>query len=129
MKAVHSPPPGTSVQASVTTTVVLPPDAVTIVAPHPEMISQLNVEHVLGLSARIYLELLREASCPIAVTPVGKLRLVDRNHFTHWLRQRGKTKRATTTTEKMAPNDEDQLPLAEQVKLGIKLAPRAPGRR
>jgi hypothetical protein len=114
--------------ARVTTTVMLPPEALTLVAPPPEMISQLNVEHVLGIPSRIYLELLRERGCPIAVTCVGKLRLVDRNEFRSWLSARGKVKRATTTTENNARNAEDPDTVDELDRLGFKPVPSAEGR-
>lgn len=115
--------------ARVTTTLTLPPDALTVVAPHPEMISQINVEQVLGLPQRTYLELLREPACPVAVTPVGKLRLVDRNKFRGWLEARGKVRRTAVATERPR-EDDDLLAEEEQVRLGIKPAPRTPpGRR
>jgi len=114
--------------ASVTTTVVLPPDALTVVAPAPDMISQLNVEQMLGIPARTYLELQREPGCPVAITQVGKLRLVDRHEFRRWLVARGKARRAAVVSDKGA--DSDALPtLEEQMRLGIKPAARAAGRR
>jgi hypothetical protein len=115
--------------ARVTTTVSLPPDALTVVAPSPEMISQINVEQVLGIPSRIYLELLREPGCSVTVTAVGKLRLVDRYVFRKWLEARGKTKRVTgaATASNAAPpaEDDDMLTVEEQVRLGIKPAPKA----
>jgi hypothetical protein len=116
--------------ARVTTTVVLPPEALTIVAPQPEMISQVTVEHVLGVPSRTYLELLRERDCPVAVTSVGKLRLVDRSLFRGWLEARGKTNRAAAATKMPSPEDDDLLSVDEQTRLGIKLSPTvAKGRR
>jgi len=120
--------PRAHMTARVTTTVVLPPDALTIVAAPPEMISQLNVQQVLGIPARVYLELLRERDCPVAVTCVGKLRLVDRNRFRSWLEVRGKARRAATAAAAAGEtvHNDDPLTVEEQVKLGIKPAPRAP---
>jgi hypothetical protein len=106
--------------ARVTTTVAVPADAFTVVLPSPEMISQINVAHVFGLPARTYLELLREADCPIVVTPVGKLRLSDCRQFRGWLERRGGAKRAAA----MAPEDvEATLTVDEQVALGIRPVP------
>ncbi len=116
--------------ARITTTVMLPADALTIVAPSPEMISQVNVEQVLGLPSRAYLELLREPGCAVTVTSVGKLRLVDRHEFRRWLMARGSAKRAAVAASGKAPSEDDVLTLEEQVRLGIKPAPRpAAGRR
>ncbi len=115
------------VTARVMTTVVLPPEALTIIAPAPEMISQINVEQVLGIPPRAYLELLREPGCPVEVVRVGKLRVVDRSQLRGWLEVRAKAKRAAAATE--AAPDDDQLPVEDQVRLGIKPAPRTAARR
>ena len=118
--------------ARVTTTVMLPPEALTVLAPPPELISQINVEQVLAIPARTYLELLREPDCTIPVTTVGKLRLVDRHTFRNWLEARGKAKRAAASAaaRRTAPDEDDVLTVEEQARLGIKPAPRAAaGRR
>ena len=111
-------------EARVTTTVLLPAEALTIVAPQPEMLSQLNVELVLGIPSRVYLELLREPGCTVAVTNVGKLRLVDRNTFRSWLEARGKAKRAAAAASGTAPQDDEALSEEELARLGVKPAPR-----
>ena len=45
-----------------------------------EMVSQLTILHVCGISPRVYLELLRADGCPLRVIKLGKLRLVRRQH-------------------------------------------------
>jgi hypothetical protein len=117
------------VSATLTMTFALPPDAFAIFLPHPEMVSQMNVERVLGLPQRTYLELLREPDCPLPVTPVGKLRLVDRGLLRRWLGVRGKARRVALPNTP-APDGDDVLPVEEQERLGIRPAPRKPtGRR
>jgi len=130
--AIDAPDVRSRMTARVTTTVMLPPDALTIVAPAPEMISQINVEQVLGIPARTYLELLREPECTVTVTSIGKLRLVDRNKFRSWLEVHGKARRtaAAAGASGAATIDDDMLTVEEQARLGIKPAPRAAaGRR
>jgi len=128
--AAETPDMRSRMTARVTTTVTLPPDALTVVAPHPEMISQINVEQTLGIPVRIYLELLREDDCPLEVTSLGKLRLVHRKQLLRWLPVRGKAKRAAAAIEKVTRDDDDQFTVEEQVRLGVKPAPpTAPGRR
>ncbi len=72
----------------ITATLILPPGALAVVEPSPELLSQLNVERALGLPARAYLELLRSPGCTVHVIRVGKLRLVERTAFVAWLKQR-----------------------------------------
>jgi hypothetical protein len=50
-----------------------------------EMLSQLTILHVCGISPRVYLELLRADGCPVRVIKLGKLRLVRREEFVGWL--------------------------------------------
>jgi len=52
----------------------------------PELLTQQNVEAVAGLPASTYLELLRAAHCPLQVTHLGKLRVVERGPFLAWIR-------------------------------------------
>jgi hypothetical protein len=120
--------------AHVTATIRLPTVALTVVMRPPDTISQINVERELGLPRRTYLELLREPDCPLDVTCVGKIRLVDRDKFRSWLMARDEAKRAAAAAvaSEAAPAaaDDDQLTVEEQAKLGIKPAPRTPqGRR
>jgi hypothetical protein len=129
LAAIDAPEARSRVTARVTTTVVLPPEALTLVLPPPEMLSQVNVEHVLGLPVRTYLELLREPGCTIAVTPVGKLRLVDRGTFRRWLEARATAKRAAMAIGRAPEVDDATLTVEEQVALGVKPAPRAATRR
>jgi len=63
----------------------LPADALTITAAPPEMISQRNVEAVIGIHARVYLEEIRSPNFPLPVVKLGKLRLVKRAAFVAYL--------------------------------------------
>lgn len=49
------------------------------------MISQRNVEEVLGISARMHLEYCRRADFTPRVVRAGKLRLVDASEYRAWL--------------------------------------------
>jgi hypothetical protein len=71
--------------ATVSMTVALPVAALTFVASLPELISQENVELVLGIPQRQYLEILRLPECTVEVIVCGKLRLVRRVEFVAWL--------------------------------------------
>ena len=72
--------------ASIMTTLVLPPEALTIFAAPPDLVSQANVDAVVGLPGRTYLELLRRPDCSVKITRLGKLRIVHRVEFLAWLR-------------------------------------------
>lgn len=50
------------------------------------MISQLNVESILGISKRVHLENCRRADFTPRVVRAGKLRLVDATEYRTWLR-------------------------------------------
>jgi hypothetical protein len=54
---------------------------ITVTTPPPAYVNQHNVQAVVGIPGRMYLEILRAPGFPLAVTPVGKLRLVDRQAF------------------------------------------------
>lgn len=71
---------------TVAVTVRVPVDELAGVAPRPEFISQLNCEHVTGLSRRKFLETTRRDDFPVPVKRVGKLRLVPYDQFVAWLR-------------------------------------------
>ena len=53
----------------------------TVIAPRSAMLSQLNVEHELGMPPRTYLEMIRAPGFPVSVKCVGKLRFVHREDF------------------------------------------------
>ncbi|UQA59958.1 hypothetical protein [Polyangium aurulentum] len=59
-----------------------------------EMLSQLNILNVCGISPRVYLELLRADVCPVRVIKLGKLRLVKREEFVAWLESMAAVPRA-----------------------------------
>ena len=52
----------------------------------PMLVSQRNVEAVLGISARMHLEFCRREDFSPRVLRVGKLRLVDAREYRVWLR-------------------------------------------
>jgi hypothetical protein len=75
--------------STVTATVAIPipVETITVVAPPPELVSQLNVAAVCGIPVRTYLETIRRPGFPLPVTKLGALRLVDRAAFVAWLRE------------------------------------------
>src|SRR6478752_6647949 len=75
----------TQTNACVMATLAIPNDAVQVIAAPPETISQRNVEAATGVHARAYLETIRDPGFPLAVTRLGKLRIVNRAAFVQWL--------------------------------------------
>ena len=74
------------VAASLSTTLHIPTEALTITASPPDMLSQRNVEAVTGIPARVYLQEIRTPGFPLPVVKLGKLRLVERAAFLSYLR-------------------------------------------
>lgn len=72
--------------ASFTTTIEIPPEALTIFQAPPETISQKTVLEVTGIPPRVYLTEIRRPGFPLPVMRLGKLRLVERAAFLAWLR-------------------------------------------
>lgn len=68
-------------------TLAIPEKAVRVFAAPPVTLTQRNVEAVTGLSSRVYLEVIREPTFPLRVAKLGKLRIVNRAAFVHWLEQ------------------------------------------
>jgi hypothetical protein len=68
-------------------TLAIPEKAVRVFAAPPDTLTQRNVEAVTGLSSRVYLEVIREPTFPLRVAKLGKLRIVNRAAFVHWLEQ------------------------------------------
>jgi len=66
-------------------TLAIPKDAICVVAPPPETISQRNVEAVTGVPSKAYLAAIRGHGFPLRVTRLGKLRIVNRAAFVAWL--------------------------------------------
>jgi len=71
--------------ATMTVTVALDPEGLTVTAAPPETLSQLNVEHVTGVPVRAFLEAIRAPGFPLDVAKLGKLRIVHRAEFVRWL--------------------------------------------
>ncbi|MRG95454.1 hypothetical protein [Polyangium spumosum] len=65
----------------------------------PDMLSQLTVLAVCGISPRVYLGLLRTDACSVRVVKLGKLRLVRRDEFIGWLESLGESAPPTTKEE------------------------------
>ncbi|NUQ11363.1 MAG: hypothetical protein HUU26_03405 [Gemmatimonadaceae bacterium] len=59
--------------------------AVAVAGPAPDLLSQKNVAAITGIPPRVYLELIRSQGFPVAVTRLGKLRLVNRAAFVAYL--------------------------------------------
>lgn len=74
------------VAPSIAASISIPLDAFTVVAAPPIMLSQLNVEAVVAVSVRVYLEAIRAPGFPLPVMKLGKLRLVECAGFVAWLR-------------------------------------------
>jgi len=73
--------------STVTATLAIPRDAIRVIAPPPDTISQRNVEAATGIPARVYLDSIRAPGFPLRVTRLGKLRIVNRAAFVAWLDQ------------------------------------------
>ena len=77
--------PTESANDFVTATLAIPSHAIRVIAAPPDTISQKNVEAATGVTARVYLESIRDPSFPLPVTRLGKLRIVNRAAFIAWL--------------------------------------------
>jgi hypothetical protein len=77
--------PTESANDFVTATLAIPSHAIRVIAAPPDTISQKNVEAATGVTARVYLESIRDPNFPIPVTGLGKLRIVNRVAFITWL--------------------------------------------
>ncbi len=77
--------PTESANDFVTATLAIPSHAIRVIAAPPDTISQKNVEAATGVTARVYLESIRDPNFPIPVTRLGKLRIVNRVSFIAWL--------------------------------------------
>lgn len=96
-------------------TLAVPLGDLAITAPLPEFLSQRNVEAVMGIPARVYLETIREDDFPLKVYPLGKLRLVDRVSFAAWLRAPRSAVKAAAPRPGAPANDAPSKPTAESV--------------
>jgi len=63
----------------------IPNEAIRVTAAPPDTITQRNVESATGVPPRAYLEAVRDPGFPLAVTRLGKLRIVNRAAFITWL--------------------------------------------
>jgi len=79
---------------TVAVTLHVPADAFRRVEAPPDFVSQKTSLAVFGLPPRAFLADLRSPACPVKVTHVGKLRLVEREAFAAWLRARGERREA-----------------------------------
>lgn len=113
-----------------TATIALPADSFTVIASPPELLSQINVEVVIAVSSRVYLETIRAPGFPLAVMKLGKLRLVDRAAFVGWLRSQAAASSSTST----APaNDSAGVDVQEGdgvlAEIGLERVPAPTGRK
>jgi hypothetical protein len=74
---------------TLTIPIAIPMSALTVVAAPPAYLSQHTVQAHTGIHPRAYLEAIRAPGFPLAVSALGKLRLVDCGAFVAWLRARG----------------------------------------
>jgi hypothetical protein len=119
---------------TITATLAIPPNALQLVAPPPETISQRNVEAVTGIPARVYLEAVRSPAFPLPVARLGKLRIVGRAAFVAWLEKGGF--HVALEPGKASGNDEPLAnePIAETADdilaaVGLKAKPSKPEAR
>ena len=129
--------PGPEPAATITATLAIPPNALRVVAPPPDTISQRNVEAVTGIPSHVYLVTVRDRGFPLPVTRLGKLRIVNRAAFVAWL-ERGAFSpslasiSADATTTPAAAKDGDDTPEeADDIleAVGFRQAPAPAGRR
>ena len=98
--------PTESANGIVVASLAIPSDAIRVIAAPPDTISQKNVESATGVSARVYLESIRDPSFPLHVTRLGKLRIVNRVAFIAWL-EKGAFGNADRIEQDDADNDLD----------------------
>jgi len=108
--------------------VPIPRSALTVHAAPPDLLGQANVTAAIGITARVYLALLREFRASGGeVLEVGKSRLTDRAQFVAWLRARaGAPTTAASTASSTASEAVDGLAheLGLQVIKGGRAKPR-----
>ena len=122
-----------STNGIVTATLAIPSDAIRVIAAPPDTISQKNVESATGVSARVYLESIRDPNFRIPVTRLGKLRIVNRVAFIAWLEKGafGKTEQDDAAVEELdnERNDEHANDILEAIGLHPPIAKRKNGKR
>lgn len=109
-------------------TLAIPEKVVRVFAAPPITLTQRNVEAVTGLSARVYLEVIREPTFPLRVAKLGKLRIVNRAAFVHWLEQQSEQAAVEPC------NDVDEEPSSNTIggildKVGLERSRELPKRR
>ncbi len=88
----------------------MPLDAFAVTAPLPQMLSQKNVEAILGVPRRAFLEALPQfRRAGGVVSALGKLRLVDRVEFVAWLRADSSSRLAALSPPASAAEEADDL--------------------
>lgn len=99
--------------------IAIPRELLTITAAPPAFISQKTSLAVVGITARTFLEMIRAPGFPLAVTPVGKHRLVVTADFVAHLKTLGATAppaaRATTTRPANDHDDQEVDELAAEL--------------
>lgn len=101
----------------------VPREALTVVAAPPDLLTQRNVEAATGIPARRFLEMVRAPGFPLAVTREGKLRIVDRQAFVAFVRDKATAPPASAPANDAAPD-----PVAElAAEMGMR--PVSPARR
>lgn len=75
----------------------------------PLVISQINSEMMMGISARTHLETCRRPDFAPRVTKLGKLRLVDAAEYRAWLSAMDSSSRNETSATTDAVDPADQI--------------------
>lgn len=70
----------------ITIPIAVPRSSMTIIEAPPDFVSQRNSLKVIATEPRPFLAMLRRPDCPLAITRIGKLRLVPREDLVRWLR-------------------------------------------
>jgi hypothetical protein len=130
--STNGPEPATTITA----TLAIPPNALRVMAPPPDTISQRNVEAVTGIPARVYLEAIRSPGFPVPVARLGKLRIVTRSAFVAWLQKGALVGEASprtqasdaATSDDTATSDVPPTESADGIlaALGLKARPKQP---
>jgi len=93
---------------TVTLSLTIPREALTVVAPPPEFVHQRNVAAVIGLPPRQYLDLCRRGVWPVAVE--GKLRLARREEVVAYLASRARILERRAALAAVTPDGDENRP-------------------
>jgi hypothetical protein len=98
-------------------TVPIPREALVVTAPPPVLLSQRNVEQVVGVPPESYLKMLRAPDFSPTIIVDGKLRMVRREDFVAWLEKHRAAPMRVRTTQKKGAADDDVAAIAAELGL------------